>query len=170
MRVILVAMVAAFCVLGIASAAKAGSYQPDGTYAGTPSAAVTALFASFPNGGDGLAAAIRQLVINDPALADDVAFVGSQSNFLQQSAAGAGLAQAFTILVTRGDNRGAARIVNAAQRSGAPPIQTAVANVVGTTIGFNTVQGNNPNTGANCTTTPADNTVSPAKPATTTCQ
>lgn len=170
MRAILVAIVVAFGVFGAASGATAGAYQGNGVYSGTPSAVVTTMFASFPNGGSGLITAIRQLIINNPSLADDVAFVGSQSNADQQSAAGSGLAQAFLVLLGRGNNGGAARIVSAAQQSSSSPIQIAVANVVGTTIGFNTFQANNSTSGTNCTTTQADNTVSPARPASTTCQ
>lgn len=169
MRVILVAIIAGFCAFGLGSRASAGSYQSDGAYVGSPSPAVTALFAAFPNGGDGLVAGLRALMIDDPALADDVAFVGAQSNAAQQSAAGDGMAQALITLVGRGNNAGAAHIVSAAQRSGASVIQIAVTNAVGGTIGLNSFQSTNANSGTTCTTT--GGTVSPAGPtATTTCQ
>jgi hypothetical protein len=166
MRAILVPILALFCLVGAASLATAGSYQGDGAYTGTPSPAVTALFAAFPNGGDGLMAALRDLLINNPDLADDVAYVGSRSNAEQQSAAGAALAQAFTALINRGDNSGAARIVSAAQRSGSPVIQAAVTSAVGRTIGANpNLDQSGTTTRSSCTT----QTVSPAGP-TTTCQ
>jgi len=167
MRAILVPMFSLLlCLLSAAPLATAGSYQGDGTYSGSPSPAVTALFAANPNGGDGLMAALRDLLINNPALADDVAYVGSRSNAEQQSAAAGALAQAFTALVNRGDNGGAARIVSAAQRSGSPVIQAAVTRAVGGTIGANpNLNPNGTTTRSSCTT----QTVSPAGP-TTTCQ
>ncbi len=166
MRVILAPFLALFFVFGAASVVAAGTYQGDGTYTGTPSAAVTALFAAYPNGGDGLVAAIRDLLLGNPALADDVALVGSRSNAEQQSAAGAGLAQAYTSLINRGDNGNAARIVSAAQLSASSVIQTSVTRAIGSTIGANTYQSDGTTrTGTNCTTQ-TDNTVSPARPAT----
>ncbi|MCF8475958.1 MAG: hypothetical protein K9G60_02950 [Pseudolabrys sp.] len=169
MRIVLVTIVAGVCAFGGVSRANAGAYQGDGAYVGSPSPAVTALFAAFPNGGDGLVAGLRALMIDDPTLADDVAFVGAQSNAAQQAAAGDGMAQAVIALVGRGNNVGVARIVNAAQRSGASVIQIAVTNAVGGTIGLNSFQSTNANSGTTCTTT--GGTVSPAGPtATTTCQ
>lgn len=131
MRIILVAIFAAFCMLGTAPTAVAGSYQATGVYVGTPSPAVTRLFAAFPNGGDGLVAAIRDLLIADPSLADDVAFVASRANEAQKSAAAAGMAQAVIALNLFGNNTGVAMIANAGQMSGDPLIQTAVLSAVG---------------------------------------
>ena len=166
MRFILVAMIAVACLFGALRPATAGTYQPGGGYAGTPSPAVTALFAAYPDGGDGLVSAIRQLIIQDSTLADDVAYVGSRGNFGQQSAAGAGLSQALTVLVNRGDNLGARRIANAAQQSGSPTIRTAVLTAIGTHV-FITYQ-NNSSADQKCTTT-SNNQVSPAQPSST-CQ
>ncbi|MDB5534680.1 MAG: hypothetical protein JWO28_2995 [Hyphomicrobiales bacterium] len=163
---ILVAMAAAFCLFG-ALPAFAGSYQSDGTYQGSPSSAVTALFASHPNGDDALVAALRELLLRDPTLADDIAYSGSRANAAQQQAAAAALAQALIVLTARGNTFGAGRIVSAAQFSGNTTIQTAVAAAVATAVGSNTQQ-QNPSTQANCTRT-GGNTVSPASP-TTTCQ
>lgn len=167
-RLILTAMLALCCLFGAASLVTAGTYQADGTYSGTPSAAVTAAFAANPDGGDALVAALRDLVIANPALADDVAYVGSRSNAAQLAATGAGLAQAFTALINRGDSGGASRIVSAAQSSSSSVIQTAVTRAVGSTIGSNTYQRrDSTQTSSSCTT--QGNTVSGAQP-TTTCQ
>ena len=165
-RLVLAAILALFCLFDAASMTTAGTYQADGTYSGTPSAAVTAAFAANPNGGDALVAALRDLVIANPALADDVAYVGSRSNAAQQSAAGGGLAQAYTTLMNRGDSGGASRIVSAAQSSASSVIQTAVTRAVGGTIGSNTFQSREGNTTSSCT---QGNTVSGAQP-TTACQ
>jgi hypothetical protein len=140
MRAVLVPVLALFCLFGGLTAAPAGSYQSDGTYTGTPSPAVTALFAANPNGGDALMAAIRDLLISNPGLADDVAFVASRANAAQRFAAAAGMAQAYTALINRGDSNGAGRIVTAAQLSGSPVLQAAVTRAVGSTIGANTYQ------------------------------
>ncbi|MDO9411054.1 MAG: hypothetical protein Q7T81_00575 [Pseudolabrys sp.] len=134
------ALLALFLVFGAVQPAPAGSYQGDGTYTGTPSPVVTALFAAFPNGGDGLMAALRDLIIRNPALADDVAYVGSRSNAAQQAAAGAGMAQAYTALINRGDSNAASRVVSAAQQSASSPIQSAMTRAVGVTIGSNSYQ------------------------------
>lgn len=158
---VLVPLLALFCLFGAVTTAPAGSYQGDGAYAGTPSPAVTALFAANPNGGDALMAAIRNLVISNPALADDVAYVASRANAAQQSAAAAGMAQAYTALINRGDSNGAARIVTAAQQSGSPVLQTAVTRAVGVTIGANTYQhGGTTQTGCS-----QSGTISPAQAA-----
>jgi hypothetical protein len=161
MRGMLIAIVTTFCFLGAASQSPAGSYQSNGTYVGTPSSVVTRLFASHPKGGEGLVNAIRELLINDPTLADDVAYVAARSNLEQQMAAGAGMSQAFKALVNRGDNGAAARIVNAAQQSGSSSVQLAVAGAVGTAVGLSTLAGGNPMTGTSCTT---------VSPASKTCQ
>ena len=166
-RLVFATIVALVCLFGVSSATMAGTYQANGAYTGTPSASVTAAFAANPNGGDGLVAALRDLILANPALADDVAYVGSQSNAAQQAATGAGLAQAYTILVNRGDNGGASRIVSAAGSSASSVIQTAVTRAVGSTIGSNTFQSREGTTTSSCTT--QGNTVSGAQP-TTTCQ
>ncbi|MBI1203309.1 MAG: hypothetical protein GC182_12425 [Rhodopseudomonas sp.] len=167
MRFIFAAIVTACCLFGALPSANAGSYVGVGNYSGTPSPAVARLFAAYPNGGAGLIAAIRELLLSYPSLADDVAFLGTQGNSGQEQAASAGLSQAVTILVNRGDNGGASRITNAARSSGSTTIQTAVATAIAATVSFNTFQSNNPNkeTNANCTTS----TVSAAQPVTT-CQ
>lgn len=158
---LLVPLLALFCLFGAVTVAPAGSYQSDGTYTGTPSPTVTALFAANPNGGDALMTAIRDLLISNPGLADDVAFVASRANAAQQSAAAAGMAQAYTALINRGDSNGAARIVTAAQLSGSPVLQTAVTRAIGSTIGANTYQfGGTTQTGCS-----RSGTVSPAQAA-----
>ena len=167
MRFVFAAIVTACCLFGAPPSVTAGTYVGAGSYSGTPSPVVARLFAAFPNGGDDLAAAIRELLINDPSLADDVAYLATRGNNAQEQAASAGLSQAVTILVNRGDNGGASRITIAARLSGSPTLQTAVASAIAATVSFNTFQSNNPNkeTHANCTTS----TVSAAQPVTT-CQ
>lgn len=169
MRLIFAAIAAAFVLFGAMSTASAGAYVGVGNYTGTPNAAVVNLFAANPNGGDALIAAIRQLLIDNPSLADDVAYLGTQGNSAQEQAAAAGLSQAVSILVNRGDNGGAGRIATAARLSGSTTIQTVVASAIAATVSFNTFQSSNPNkeTNANCTTTTS--TVSAAQPVTT-CQ
>lgn len=143
--------------------AQAGSYQSNGTYAGTPSPAVAGLFAAFPNGGDGLSDGIRTLLLANPELADDIAYLASQGSVAQQSAAATGMAQAFLVLTQRGNTAGASLLVGAAQRSGISTIQNALNAAVGTSTVY-AGQSGNPVTGqANCRTP-----VSPAAP--TTCQ
>ena len=131
LRAAAMAILALLASLTIDPAARAGTFQSDGSFAGTPSAAATALFAANPNGGDNLTAAIRTLLIANPELADDVAYLASRGSPGQQTAAAAGMAQAFTVLTNRGNANGAARIVGAAQLSGSTIIQTAVTNVLG---------------------------------------
>jgi hypothetical protein len=104
MRIILVAVFAAFCMVGTAPMATAGTYQATGVYVGTPSPAVTRLF---------------------------VAFVASRANEAQKSAAAAGMAQAIIALNIYGNNAGVAQIASAGQLSGDPLIQTAVLTAVG---------------------------------------
>lgn len=151
MRIIIVAIFAAFCVLGPVSMAAAGAYQGAGAYVGTPSPAVTRMFAAFPNGGDGLMAAIREILINDPTLADDVAFVASRGNAAQQDAAAAGMAQAVITLNSRGNNAGGALIASAVQSSGNAVLQTVVLAAFG-------------GTNSSVTTSNQCNTVSPSRP------
>jgi hypothetical protein len=159
MRIILVAIFAAFCMLAPATVASAGTYQDNGTYTGIPSPSVTRLFAAFPNGGDGLVNAIRELLINNPTLADDVAFVASRGNAAQQDAAAAGLAQAIIVFALRGDRVDVAVISRAAQLSGNLVLQTAVlAALGGANSPANLYQSNNPSALTNC------KTVSPAQP------
>jgi hypothetical protein len=178
MRMILIVIFTAFCTLGAVSVSNAGSYQGSGQYVGTPSAAVTAAFAAYPNGGDGLVAALLALVLSDPSVADDIAWVASQArtNEGQQSAAGAALAQAFIVLTNRGDANAAGHITLVVTWSGNPVLQTAVSAAAGATFGSNPYPGSNPSTTTNAkcttTTTPGDNTISPVRPptSTTTCQ
>jgi hypothetical protein len=164
MRMILVALLAAFCMLGSMPNSTAGTYQGSGIYVGTPSPAVTRCFATYR--GDGLVACIRQLLINDPALADDVAFVASRSDPDQQSAAADGMAQAFIVLTNRGNIGGAGMIIAAVQLSGNPVLQTAMASAQGSSVGFSASQSfSNPAVvGNGCT--PKNNTVSPFSPGT----
>lgn len=157
---LLAPLLALFLMCAHMPVTMAGSYQGDGTYTGAPSPAVTALFAAFPDGGDGLVNAIRDLLIANPNLADDVAFVASRGTAAQQLAAGAGMAQAYTALINRGDNGSAVRIVSAAQQSGSPAIQTAMTRAVGATVGANTYQqGGTTRTNTSCT---PSGTISPA--------
>jgi hypothetical protein len=170
MRMILVVIFTAFCMLGSVSISGAvGTYQGPGQYTGPTSQAVTDAFAAYPNGGDGLVSALIGLLLTDPTLAADVAWVASRprprASDGQQSAAAAALAQAFIVLTNRGDTTGAGQIVTASTLSGNPVLQTAVLAAVGATQGSNPYQSSNPaTTGANCR--PTDNTVSPARPGT----
>jgi hypothetical protein len=163
MRRILMVVATAFC-LAAALPAFAGSYQGNGTYQGTPSSAVTALFAAYPSGGDALVAALRDLLLADPTLADDVAHAGAGSGGAQQQAAADAMAQALIVLTARGNTFGAGRIVTAAQFSGNSAIQTAVSAAVATAVGSNSQQQNQ-STPTNCVVT-GGSTVSPASPIT----
>jgi hypothetical protein len=119
MRKIILAICAVACVVAAPTLAGAGSYSASGTYVGSPSSAVSSLFAQFPGGGQGLADAVAQLLTGNPALADDVAFVATSSgNAVQQTAAGAGMSAAETALKAAGNSSGASRIGVAAQSSG----------------------------------------------------
>jgi hypothetical protein len=160
-RAFLIPVLALFLLFGAVQAAVAGSYQGDGTYTGTPSPAVTALFAAYPNGGDGLMGALRDLLLSNPSLADDVTYVAARSNPAQQSAAAAGLAQAYTALINRGDSNGAGRIVSAAYQSAVPTIQAALTRAIGGTIGANSYQQS-----GTVMNVPCSNTISPTRPAT----
>ncbi len=169
MRTILVAIFAVVCVLGPVSRAPAGTYQSAGSYVGSPGAPVSRLFAAFPNGGDDLVTAIRQLLINNPSLADDVVFLASRGNAAQQQAAADGMAQGLIVLTSRGDNYGAGIIVSAAQLGGIPVIQQTVLAAAATAISSSAAEEiKPPQTAANCMTTTTAPTVSPARPATTT--
>lgn len=150
MRALLIAILALFCWSAAPLTASAGSYQADGAYSGTPAASVAALFNAFPNGGDGLVNGIRDLLTANPALADDVAYLATRGAANQRNDAAAGMAQAFLTLAHRGNTNGAAQIVNAAQLSGNPVIQTAMAAAVGDTT-IEASRYGNPLTGqANC--------------------
>lgn len=162
-RRLIIATLVLFCLSMAFAPAKAGTYQADGTYAGTPSASVTALFAAYPNGGDGLVGAIRSLLIANPELADDVAYLASRASPVVRADAAAGMSQAFIALNNSGNANGAARIVSAAQRSNDAVIQTALTNAVGRTAAF-ADQSVNPATGKSNCRPP----VSPSAP--TTCQ
>lgn len=160
MRALLIALLALVFWSAAPHPAGAGSYQADGTYSGTPAASVTALFNAFPDGGDGLVNAVRELLIANPSLADDVAYLASRAAPGPRADAAAGMAQAFLTLTHRGNTNGAAQIVSAAQFSGSPVIQTAVAHVVGNITVYGNQSGN-PVTGQNnC------RPVSPAAPVT----
>jgi hypothetical protein len=162
-RIALIAMLALIGSLVAQPAAQAGSFQADGSYSGTPSATVAALFAANTNGGDGLVDAVRTLLLANPELADDVAYLASRAPPAQQAAAAAGMAQAFIVLTQRGDSPGAARIVSAAQRSGNAVIQTVLTNALGRSTVY-ADQSGNPVTGKSNCRPP----VSPSAP--TTCQ
>lgn len=163
MRALLIATLALFCCFAAPQAASAGTYQPDGSYSGSPAPSVVAVFNAFPNGGEGLLNAVRELLIANPELADDVAYLATQGAPGQRADAAAGMAQAFLTLSHSGNTNGAARIVSAAQLSGNPVIQTAVAGVVGNVTVYGAQTGN-PVTGQSNCRVP----VSPAAP--TTCQ
>lgn len=154
MRVIMAMIFAAFCMLSAVPQASAGSYQSTGVYVGTPSPAVTGLFAAYPNGGDGLIAAIRELLISNPSLADDVAFVATRSNAAQKQAAADGMAEAFITLANRGDTGGAGQIVSAASLSGDAVLQLALSSAIGTTTGFTAFPSGNP-LAASCSVSPS---------------
>jgi len=161
MRKIIVLLLVAFCALSIVSRADAGSYQGPGNYVGTPSSAVTSLFNRFPAGGDALVAAIRDLLIAHPELADDVAFVASRSSGPQQEAAAAGMAQAFIVLAAQGNTSGMGAIVTAAQLSGNPVLALAILTAQGSVAGGANLYGSGSNTNPatiSCTT------VSPTTP------
>lgn len=161
MRKIIVLLFVAFCALSIVSRADAGSYQGSGNYVGTPSSIVTSLFNRFPTGGDGLVAAIRDLLIENPELADDVAFVANRSSGAQQEAAAAGMGQALIVLAAQGNTRGMGAIVTAAQLSGNPVLAFVVLAAQGSIAGSANLYGNGSNTNpatVSCTT------VSPTTP------
>lgn len=162
MRKIMIVLIAALCAFGAVSRADAGSYQGTGNYVGSPSSQVTAIFAAYPGGGAGLTDAIRELLINNPGLADDVAYVASNANPDQQQAAAFGMAQAVLTLMARGNNSGATAIVTAATLSGNTTIATIVSNAVANSNGAGSLyaQGTNSNP---ATTTPCS-TVSPTSP------
>ena len=155
MRKIIVLLLVAFCALSMATRADAGSYQGAGNYVGTPSSAVTALFNQFPNGGDGIVAAIRDLLIANPGLADDVAFVAGQSSAAQQEAAAAGMGQALIALAAQGNTSAMGAIVTAAQLSGNTVLATAVTSAQSSIAGAANLYGNGSNTNpatVSCTT------------------
>ena len=56
------------------------------------SAQLTGLLSQFPAGGDGLRAAVAQLVAADPSLVDEVVFAGCDASPSQKEAIGRGLA------------------------------------------------------------------------------
>lgn len=163
MRKLFAGLLAGICLLGaVPNMANAGQYVAPGQYVGQPSPVVVALFAQFPDGGDGLINAVRQLLINNPGLADDVAFVASRGTVAQQLAAGIGMAQAFQVFIARGNGSIAAAIATAAQNSGSPIIQTQIASAAGTSNGGGTLYGGRSvNSNANTITC---NTVSPTNP------
>ena len=94
MRKYLLAACAIACLLGAASTAPAGSFNPQGQFVGAISPAVTTLLARFPNGGPGLRAAIARLLEANPTLADDVVAAARGANPAQKQAMGEGIADA----------------------------------------------------------------------------
>jgi hypothetical protein len=136
MRKLLAGLVAGICLLGaVPNLANAGQYVAPGQYVGQPSPVVVALFSQSPDGGDGLVNAIRELLINNPALADDVAYVASRGTVAQQVAAAIGMVQAFQVFIARGNGSAAAIIARAGQDSTSPIIQTQILSAAGTTNG-----------------------------------
>lgn len=162
MRKIMIALVVALCAFGAVSRVNAGSYQGTGNYVGSPSSQVTAIFAAFPGGGEGLTDAIRELLINNPGLADDVAYVASNANPDQQQAAAFGMAQAVLTLLARGNNSGASAIVTAATFSGNATLATVVSSAVATSGGAGNLYAQGTN--GNPATTTSCTTVSPTSP------
>jgi hypothetical protein len=85
---------------------------PAPSYAqGSSGAAAANIFASYPGGGPGLTQAIKNLVLNDPTSASDVAQYLKNANLTdaQREAAEQGLAEALNQLLLRGeDTRGSA--------------------------------------------------------------
>jgi hypothetical protein len=162
MRKVLAGLVAGICLFGaVPNVASAGQYTGPGQYVGQPSPVVVALFAQFPQGGDGLVNAVRELLISNPELADDVAFVASRGSVGQQVAAAIGMAQAYDVFVMRGNGRAAAIIAKAGQDSTSPIIQTQILNAAGTSNGGGTLYegrqiNSNPNTVACQTVSPTD--------------
>src|SRR5258708_3482294 len=73
MRKILLVTCAALSVLGMPTAASAGSFNQRGQFVGTVSPRVTALLRQFPQGGSQLADAIAALLEADPSLAAGLA-------------------------------------------------------------------------------------------------
>ena len=157
MRKIVVVLIAALCLTGgVISKGFAGSYQGAGNYVGSPSPQVTAIFAAFPAGGEGLTNAIRELLINNPGLADDVAFVASNAGPAQQIAAANGMAQAVMVLLARGNSSGGTAIVTAATSSGNAVLSTIVTASGGLNSGSAQLYGSDTNSNpatASCTTT-----------------
>jgi hypothetical protein len=157
MRKIVVILIAALCLAsGAVSKGYAGSYQGPGNFVGSPSPQVTAIFAAFPQGGEGLTNAIRELLINNPDLADDVAFVASNAGPAQQGAAAVGMAQAAVVLIARGNSGAGATIVAAAVSSGNATLTTTVSSAVAQGNGTGSLYGSGANsnpTTTSCTTT-----------------
>lgn len=143
MRKLVLTVCAAACAAALAAGAprpaSAGQYQSDGSYLGAPSAVVISLFASFPNGGQGLSDAIVQLLLSNPTLVADVVYVAAKSgNLGQQVAAGVGLGKAKQALSLGGNTAAALEIGQAVQFSGNSTVQTSLA-AVGTTSSLVTV-------------------------------
>jgi hypothetical protein len=161
MRRIIFAFVAIFCVAIVSLRANAGQYAGPGNYVGTPSSQVTAAFAAFPNGGQGLTDAIRELLLANPNLADDVAFVAGNGNPAQQLAAANGMAQAVTTFLARGDSNAGGEIVRAATLSGNTTVALIVSNAVASNNGGSNLYSGGPN--SNPVTTSCT-TVSPTTP------
>lgn len=172
------ALIMAVCFLGASAPGFAGRYTGTAQYVGQPAANVTRLFAQFSGGGRGLAEAVAAMLISNPALADDVAFVAASGNALQQAAAASGMAAAAAALASAGNSSDAGNVGRAAQASGNAIIAAAADSRAiasgGTGAGLFVSPGNpsvsNPqaNSPRRCTTVAA-NTVSPAS-TTTICQ
>ena len=131
MRKVVIILIAALCLAGAGvSKSHAGSYQGTGNYVGSPSPQVTAIFAAFPGGGPGLTDAIRSLLLLNPDLADDVAFVASSASAAQQQAAANGMAEAVITFMARGNSSAASAIITAATSSGNATVALIVSNAV----------------------------------------
>jgi hypothetical protein len=99
----------ALCLLvagGLPSPAMAGHFvtQANGRVAlqGPISPRVQDLLAAYPNGGKGLEDAVRNLLVDDPSLADDVVAVANLANPGQQAAFASGFADAVVALRAAG--------------------------------------------------------------------
>jgi hypothetical protein len=176
MRKTLLLIVATASIFLTPPLAEAGTYR-DGSYIGRPSTVVTGLYAQFPQGGEALAEAIAALLIDNPSLADDVAYVAvTSANTSQQAAAGVGMAQAASTLADSQISAAAGLIARAAADSGSPALaqaaaasNAAAAGGVAASLYLPTNNATTVSAGQNCVTIPGDNTVSPATPPTTVC-
>ena len=82
------------------TSAGAGTFNPQGQFAGEVDARVSSLLAQFPNGGPGLRAAIALLLEFEPGLADDVVFAANSGTPGQKQAIGLGIADAAHYFAT----------------------------------------------------------------------
>jgi len=161
MRKMIFGFIAILCVAIVSPRADAGQYAGTGNYVGSPSPQVTAAFAAFPNGGEGLTDAVRELLLANPDLADDVAFVASRGNPAQQLAAASGMAEAVTTFMARGNSSAGGEIVRAATLSGNATLALVVSNALASNNGGSNLYSGQTN--SNPVTTSCT-TVSPTTP------